>query len=356
VNLLHRYVASEFIRLFLLFVLSAPVLFIIGDLTEHLDTYMGRGLTSGQVALSYIYQLPLFVLYAFPIAALIATVFTVNGMTRHSEISAAKAGGVSFHRLMAPLPVLGVVLTLAAVGLSELVPVTNRLRAEVLGESTRVRMSRADFVYRARDGRVFSIRRLDVESGRIVGLAVEREGNEPEVPGLHVTAGTATYEDDGGWVLHDGILRLLSGPGNEHTFQFAELRPRGFRERPDQLLAQPKNPDEMSYAELREFIEIIQRTGGRPRGLMVKQAQKIAIPVATLVIILFGAPLATSSRRGGAAYGVGVSLAITIFYLMLFKVTGAAGATGAIPPLMAAWLPNMLFAGAAGVLLLRVRT
>jgi lipopolysaccharide export system permease protein len=356
VSLLHRYVASEFIRLFLLFVLSAPLLFIIGDLTEHLDTYMGRGLTTGQVALSYIYQLPLFVLYAFPIAALIATVFTVNGMTRHSEISAAKAGGVSFHRLMAPLPVLGVVLTLAAVGLSELVPVTNRLRAEILGESTRMRMSRADFVYRARDGRVFSIRRLDVESGRIVGLAVEREGNEPEVPGMHVTARTATYEDDGGWVLQDGILRLLSGPGNEHSFQFAELRPRGFRERPDQLLAQPKNPDEMSYAELQEFIEIIQRTGGRPLGLMVKQAQKIAIPVATLVIILFGAPLATSSRRGGAAYGVGVSLAITIFYLMLFKVTGAAGATGAMPPLLAAWIPNMLFAGAAGVLLLRVRT
>jgi lipopolysaccharide export system permease protein len=355
-TILDRYVTSEFTRLFLLFVLSAPVLFILGDITEHLDKYLGRGLPPGQVALSYVYQLPLFILYAFPIAALIATVFTVNGMTRHSEIAAAKAGGLSFHRLIAPLPILGILLTLVAVGLAELVPVTNRLRAEVLGERDRMRTARADFVYRARDGRVFAIRRLDIETGRISGLAVEREGREPEVPGLHVVARTASWAEGEGWTLQDGFLRLLAGPGNEQLFQFAELRPNGFRETPEQLLALPKDPDEMRYGELQEFIEIIERTGGRPLNLMVKQAQKVAIPVATLVIILFGAPLATTSRRGGAAYGVGVSLAITIFYLMLFKIAGAAGATGSLPPVLAAWLPNMLFAVAAAVLLLRVRT
>jgi lipopolysaccharide export system permease protein len=356
VRILDRYVVSEFTRLFLLFVLAAPMLFILGDVTEHLAKYLGRGLPPGQVALSYVYQLPLFILYAFPIAALVATVFTVSGMTRHSEISAAKAGGVSFHRLVAPLPLLGVVLTLVAVGLAEVVPVTNRMRAEVLEERSRMRTSRADFVYRARDGRVFAIRRLDMETGRISGLAIEREGREPEVPGLHVTARTASWEPDDGWTLRDGYLRLLAGPGNERMFEFEELRPRALRETPEQLLALPKDPDEMRYAELQEFIEIIERTGGRPLDLMVKQAQKVAIPVATLVIILFGAPLATSSRRGGAAYGVGVSLAITIFYLMLFKITGAAGATGALSPMLSAWLPNMLFAVAAVVLMFRVRT
>ncbi|NIQ57039.1 MAG: LptF/LptG family permease, partial [Gammaproteobacteria bacterium] len=65
---------------------------------ENLDTYLDRNLGMARVALGYLYGLPLFVLWSVPIAALIATIFTVNGMTRHSEVAAAKAGGISFWR------------------------------------------------------------------------------------------------------------------------------------------------------------------------------------------------------------------------------------------------------------------
>src|SRR5690606_33790443 len=97
-RILDRYVSREFLRLFLLFALAAPVLFVLGDLMDNLDRFMERGLTARQVGLNYLYQLPLFILYSFPIASLIAAVFTVNTMTGHSEVVAAKAGGVSFFR------------------------------------------------------------------------------------------------------------------------------------------------------------------------------------------------------------------------------------------------------------------
>ena len=73
-------------------------------------------------------------------------------------------------------------------------------------------------------------------------------------------------------------------------------------------------------------------------------------------IRLFAAPLANSAPRGGAAYGVGVSLGITIVYLMLFKVAGAAGSSGALHPTVAAWIPNVLFAIAGAFMIRRVRT
>lgn len=355
-RILDRHVGREFLRLFTLFALAAPLLFILMDITDHLDTYLDRGLPPGKVALSYLYQFPLFVLYAFPIAALIATIFTVNGMTRHSEVAAAKAGGVSFYRLLLPLPVLGVGLTVVALGLSELVPVTTRLRAQALGEKGRMRSARTDFVYRARDGRVFAVRRLDVESGRIHGLWVEREGAEPVVPAVHVVAQEAQYDSTGRWTLEKGYVRLLAGAGQERTFRFGRLQPLRFTETPEQLLAEPKDPDEMRYTELGSFIDIIERSGGRPLELLVKRAQKISIPIATLIIILFAAPLATSTQRGGPAYGVGISLAITILYLGLFRIAGAAGTTGALPPMLAAWLPNGIFIFSAVILLSRVRT
>ncbi|HLU24763.1 MAG TPA: LptF/LptG family permease [Longimicrobiales bacterium] len=356
IRILDRHVAWEFTRIFLLFALTAPLMFILFDVTDRLDRYLGRGIRPADVALSYVYQYPQFVLWALPVATLIATVFTINGMSRHSELTAAKAGGISFYRVMAPLPLLGIVFTLVGLGLSELVPVTNRKRAELLGEVRRTPQARTDFVYRAEDGRVYMIRRLDVAQAEIHGISMERRGDEPRIPSIHAAAELGTYARDEGWTLYSGYLRYLTGPGKEHTMRFDRMRPLGFTEPPDHLQARAKDPEEMRYAELGRFIEVLERSGSRPLKLKVERAQKIALPVATFIIILFAAPLAATTQRGGTAYGIGVSLAITIVYLMLFRVAGAAGATGALSPLLAAWLPNLVFAAGGLVLLARVKT
>ena len=356
-RILDRYVAREFLRLFLLFAIAAPILFVLGDLTDNLDRYMDRGVSMRNVAISYIYQLPLFILYSFPIASLIATIFTVNNMTRHSELSAAKAGGISFWRLLTPLPILGIILTIVALGLSELVPITTRKQAEVLGRRAGERAARTDFVYRGSDGLVFAIRRLDLDYGRMASVVMEREGDEKKVPSIHVKAVDATYDSARSrWTMHNGQLRLLLRDSIERHFEFATLIPTRLRETPEQLLAVPKDPEEMRYQELGEFIEILQRSGGNPLELMTDRAQKLAIPVATLIIILFGAPLANSTKRGGAAYGIGIALGITITYLMLFRIFGAAGTTGTLDPTLAAWAPNGLVLLAALVLIARVKT
>jgi lipopolysaccharide export system permease protein len=352
---LDRYVSSEFLRLFMLFAIAAPLLFILGDLTDNLDRYMDRGLSLGKVGLIYVYQFPLYVYYSFPIASLIGTIFTVNNMTRHAELSAAKAGGVSFWRLLAPLPVLGVLLTFVALGLSELVPVTTRMRSELIDRRGPDNRARTEFVYRATDGYAFAIRRIDLDGARITGLVMEREGDEPRIPSIHVKAREAVYDPLKGWTVLQGQMRMLIGE-EERLFDFSELHPTRFSETPEQLLAEPKKPEEMRYDELGEFIEVLQRSGGNPLELMAARAEKIALPVATLIIMLFGAPLANSTQRGGTAYGIGISLGITILYLMAFRICKAAAITGTLPPDLAPWIPNILVLLAAIVLTLRVKT
>ena len=356
IRVLDRYVTREFLWLFTIFSISAPMLFILGDLTDNIDTYMDRKLELTQIALGYVYQFPLFMLYSFPIAALIATIFTVSNMTRHSELAAAKAGGVSFYRVLAPLPILGILLTGLALFMSEIVPIAEAQRAKLHGEKMGRRQARTDFVYRAANGAAYSIRLLDTERNRIDGLNVHRQGDEVNVPTVSIVADEATYSDSTGWTFTNGYQRFLMGRGRESTMRFEQLQPLRFTETPEQLLAVPKEPEEMRYAELGRFIDIMQRSGAEPLKLMVERAQKIAIPVATLIIILFAAPLANTSQRGGPAYGIGISLGITILYLMLFRLSAAAGATGALPTTLAAWLPNVLFLFAAGALLTRVRT
>lgn len=355
VRILDRLVVSTFLKLFVLVLAASPPLFVIGDIAENLDDYIDRGLSGAEVAQSYLYQLPLFIQWSFPIAALLATVFTVHSMTAHREIVAAKAGGISFHRLVMPLFVAGAALTVVALGLSEIVPRANRISAQILRSETPGRSWRSDFVYRSEQGLTWQVDRLTAADGRMTGVVIERP-RDTGASGLHVIAEGARYEQESGWTLNLGYIRNLRADSTERTMQFERLRIPEIVEKPDELLEVPPEPDEMTYAEINHLAAIIERTGGNARELLVKREQKIAIPVTTLVIILFGAPLATSNKRGGAAYGIGLSLATVLVFMMMLRVFGALGGAGALTPLVAAWAPNAIFAAAAAFFMVRVRT
>ena len=93
-KILDRYVLQQFFRILLVCVVGVPFIFIIINLTDQLDNFLADDLTSGSILAHYLFQIPYYMLLSFPIAALLAAVFTISNMTRHFEISAAKAGGL----------------------------------------------------------------------------------------------------------------------------------------------------------------------------------------------------------------------------------------------------------------------
>ena len=349
-------IARTFLRIFTLFIIGAPLLFIVGDLVEQVDRYFDRGLTVGEVALAYAYMLPEFISWSFPIAALIAAVFTIHSMTQHREVLAAKAGGISFHRLMAPLIVVGLFLTGVGLLLSEAVPVGKRRSGQILRSEDVGRQWRSDFVFKTDDDRTLTVRRLNVYPPLMTQVVLEVPAGSDGGAAQHLQATNAPFDSVRGWTFENGYLRILPDRAEPLTYYFDSLRSSGFGEPPRSLLGQPTDEDEMTDSEIDRMVANITRSGGDPRALLVKKGQRKAIAVATLVIILFGGPLATSSRRGGTAYGIGIALASTIFYLLLFRLAGAAGKSGALSPVLSAWLPNMLFLACGLILLKRVRT
>jgi lipopolysaccharide export system permease protein len=352
---LDRLVLGSFLKLFVVVALAVPPLFILGDFTERLDQYLDRGLTRTQIAQSYLYKMPEYLQYAFPIAALVATIFTIHAMTRHHEIVAAKAGGISFHRIMAPLVVMGILLTAVALGLSEVVPRGNRIAAQIQRAEGPSRTWRSDFVYRSESGLSWQVTRLTASDGRMTGIVLERPPSE-QSPAMHVTAQSGSWTEGEGWTLAQGYMRTLRADSTERAIEFARLTMPEMTERPEELLEVPREPEEMTYAEIARLAAILERTGGDATEWLVRRGQLLSVPVATLIIILFGAPLATSSKRGGTAFGIGVSLITVIIFTMMLKFAGAMGEAGAISPFSAAWMPNIVFFGAALLLLARVRT
>jgi len=356
IRILDLMIARTFLRIFVLFVLGAPLLFVVGDIVEQVDRYFDRGLTVGEVATAYVYMLPEFISWSFPIAALIAAVFTIHSMTQHREVLAAKAGGISFHRLMAPLLVVGLVLTGAGLILSEVVPVAKRRSGQILRSEEVGRQWRANFVFKTDDNRTLTVRRLNIFPPLMTQVVMEVPAGSDGEAAQHIQAGRVPFDSVRGWTFKNGYLRILPQQAAPLTFYFDSLRSRDFGEPPRGLLARADAEDEMSDAEIDRMVANITRSGGDASALLVEKGQRKAIAVATLVIILFGAPLATSSQHGGTAHGIGVALGSTILYLLMFRLAGAAGQSGALSPLLSAWLPNMLFLVCGLILIKRVRT
>jgi lipopolysaccharide export system permease protein len=354
---LDRYVLTEWMKIFLTTALGLPFLLVIIDLTDHLQTYLNRNIPPADIALSYVYWMPQSMFMALPAAVLFATVFSIGNFTRHSEITAAKASGISFYRLTAPIILGALLATGLDLAIAELVPITDARRNDLIGDvRSQTGTQRYNFAYAAEYGRVYKAQQLDVPTGRLQQLQIERKGNGKDYPTVLIAAQSAQYENGKGWTIQNGVMHVIGDSTPPLAVNFATMHDSMMTERPVDMMAKPRDPQEMRYAELSRFIRALERSGGDASVLRVERALKIAIPVTCLVIALFGAPLATSTQRGGTAYGIGLSLAITITFLMLIQLTKAVGGKGIITPEVAAWIPNALFAVVGMVLLTRVRT
>ena len=355
-RILDRLVLASFLKLFVLFVLCAPLLFVLADATEKLDDYLNKDIPGNLVALSYAYAYPQFVFWALAIAALLATVFTIFPMTVHREIIAAKAGGISFYRLVAPILVAGGVIALLGLPFADLVPRANRRAAVIRGEAESSLAFKNDFVYLTDAGVSLTARTLTLADRQIVGLTLQSYSEDPAVPSRYIRADRAEWDPEGGWTLWNGLVREIGADGTVMSSRFESRPAPEIPETPAELLESPRDVDDLTNAELTRFAERLNRSGGDVGEVLTKRAQRLAIPMAAFVIVLFGAPLATSSKRGGTAYGIGISLATTITYVMLFRITGAFGAVGKLDPTVAAWIPNVIFLVLGIVLMLRVRS
>ncbi len=355
-RILDRLILGQFMRLFVISLLAVPMLFIVGNLTERLDDYIDTGLSVTEIALGQLYRSPEYVMWSLPIAGLVAGVFTIHSMTAHREIVAAKAGGVSFHRLLLPILLVGIVVTGVGLQLAEYVPVSIRISEDIIdGEEGETLHSdyRTDFVYRSENGIDLSALRLVVSQNQLTNvIATWVEGDRL----MHMQSESGVWTEQDGWVFRAGLLRTIWPDGSEDFQRFEQLRLSHLIEQPEDMLTSPRGRSEMTRAELQRQARMIERSGGQPYQLLVELEQRMALPAATLVIILFGAPLATSNQRGGAAWGVGVSLASTLLYLICERISTGFGDAGLLDPFLAAWLPNFVFLLLGALLLYRVRT
>jgi lipopolysaccharide export system permease protein len=353
---LDRNVATEFLRIFVVTLLGFPLLVSLIDLVDNLRKYTERKVPMVNVAWSYYYMLPDTMFMVLPAATLFATVFSIGSFTRYSEITAAKASGISFYRFVAPIFAMSIIAMGLGLAVGEAAPPANAKRLQLLkGQVSTTDNERFNFAFASASGRVYRVYALDVANRNMEHVEVEQRRSAKQ-PGILISADKANWRSKRGWVLSKGVMHVTHNDSTDLVIAFDSLYDPGLRETPQELRASEKAPAEMNFGQLSQFIGALEKSGADVASLKVDRMLKIAIPVTCVIIALFGAPLATSSQRGGAAYGVAVSLATTIVFLVLIQLTKAVGGHGLVSPNLAAWIPNILVGTIALILLARVRT
>jgi len=183
---LDRYIATEFTRIFGVTILGFPVLVFVIDLVDNLRKYTERKLPAKAVALSYFYWIPDTLFMVLPAAVLFATVFSIGTFTRYSEITAAKASGISFYRFIAPILVMATLALGLDLAFGEIAPPANAIRLDLLeGTSSSRANDRYNFAFASDRGRIYRIYTLNVRDKAVDNIEIEARGSDKK-PGMGV--------------------------------------------------------------------------------------------------------------------------------------------------------------------------
>ena len=343
-RLLDRYVLRSWFTIFAVTAVGFPVVSVLINVVDFLERNLERGLTPKDIFISYAYALPQHMFQVMPAATLFATIFTIGALGRHSELTAAKASGQSFFRIVFPIFVAGTLAMALDIFVGELAPGANAKSLKIQrGKQAAPQSARYNFVYRADQGWVYTIKSLDVANRSLRETLLERQGTGPQYPGLAVVADSATYDDSlRTWRLWSGVSRRFAGGNDLADFAFRAMRLRVLKQSPADLLVEPKAPEEMRFAELGRYITAFRRSGNDASKLQVDRALKLALPATCLIVAIFGAPLAITTPRTGTAVGIALSLGTTVIFLSMIQLARAVGASGIMEPTLATWTPNLI--------------
>lgn len=356
-QLIDRLVLSDLTRFFVFILAGFSSLFLIVTLFQLLD-YISRNNIDWVVVANYlIFLLPMILNYVAPIAALVAVMVTFGILHKTSQVVALKASGQSIYRLAAPALLASLLLSVFVfVNQDYIMPFTNR-RQNNLRYLIRKGQEPPQTFYQTTnkwicgtESRIFNYAYFTPTTNTFARLSVLDLSKQPFSISRRLYARRAWWDEPAQqWVLENGWERRFDGD-KPLAYEPFEQRRVTLAEHPDYFKKETVGSASMTLAELRRAISDLSRSGFDVLDLRIALQSKIAFPLTCLVMVIVGLPFSFSVGKRGALYGVAAGMAIGLGYWGLTGLFEQMGRYEMLPPLLAAWGPNMLF-GAGGLYL-----
>ena len=349
---LNRYVIREYLKVFFLSLSGLILIYIVVLFFQKVDLFIKHQAPFLLIFEYLLYKIPEVVFqWTLPYAVLLSTLLTLGTLSRHSEITAMKAGGVSLYRITIPLFMIALFISLFSfLGNEYLVPLTNQKTRYLLAVKVRKEQQTSFFknykLWYHSDRGIFNIQLLDAKEKILKGITLYQFDDQFRCT-QRIDAREAKW-DDGKWRFSQGAIREFGEGGSIRTVPFSTLEI-ALQEDWESFQRIERQGREMSYTELRNYIQRIQVSGYDSTRYLAELYSKLSYPFLNLIMVLIGIPFALKTgRSGGVALSVGISVMIGFAYGVTFYVFLSFGKSGVLPPFLAAWTPTVIF-GLTGI-------
>ena len=357
IKLLDRLILNDLIPKLLASIAAFSALFLVAGPLLAASKYQALGFPLWIIAQFMGWDLLEFLPYTLPMGMLLAALLGFDRLSRDSEIVALFAGSISFLRIIVPVVGLGLAVSLLNYVFNDRIASYahawvadfNSHRQDVIGETTRP----LDLVNRS-DGKlqvtVHIEKGYDVIVKALRGVTITVYGPDGQ-PSQVIYADRAIAHGSGfkTWTLYDGSVHNLQGV--PFSSPFPSMETNEINKTPENMSFLQRDPETLNFHDLQRQINELRAGGGD--GSDIRNAEvglwfKVALPFSCLIFSLVGAPLGLRSPRSGKVSGLVWALPIMLGYYVIYMTMSNIAVGGAVPPILAAWLPNIigLFVGA----------
>ncbi|MEZ5337408.1 MAG: LptF/LptG family permease [bacterium] len=340
---------------------------VVVVLQESLKFIIKYNVPSGVLLKMLIYAAPQFVILSIPMGVLLGVLISMGKLNSELQVTALRACGVSLYRVLAPYFIAGAFLSgLTFLGNETVVPwglesLRNLKNSLLSGGASGVKMGAINQP-KYEDGVLrWLLVADDSEGSKLYNVILLQRDPDDHTRDQLIIADEAEWEGST-WIFRRLQTYYLSNPDTGEagmvTGSMAEMRIGNLDISPESLRMRKQDVENLRIVQLMRLLNEEKAAGADPKGKQVldirtKLYSKYAIPFTPLVFIIIAVPLSILPQRSSTSMGMGLALLIVMVYYVLLSVCQKMGASGVLPPLLGAWLPNLLICSVGLVLMQR---
>ena len=346
VRKLDRYIIVKFLGTYFFAIALIISIAVVFDINENIDKFINNNAPVKAIIFDYYMNfIPYFSNLFSPLFVFIAVIFFTSKMAENSEIIAMMSTGMSFKRLMRPYMISAAIIATLTYGLGAyVIPEGNVTRLDF--EDKYRKKKKQDFVRNVQlevdSGVIAYLGRYDGRSNTAYSFSLDKFVDKKLVS--HLTAKRAVYDTASvhKWELRDYMIREMEGMREKITTgkQLDTI----IKMQPQDFLIMKGQQQTMTSPELKEYIANQKRRGfANIKEFEIEYHQRIAMSFAAFILTAIGLSLSSKKVKGGMGMNLGIGLALSFSYILFQTVSATFTVNGNTPPIVAVWIPNILY-------------
>jgi lipopolysaccharide export system permease protein len=351
-----KYLVKEFAKYFIIFEAVFVFIYLVIDFLQKIDNFIEAKVSGVLVVLFFLYKSPFIMVQMIPPTIAITVIVMFSAMRKSREITALKACGVNLFNISQVVLFAGTAVGLVTFLCSEvLVPFassrSNRIwNRDVEKQDPGLFYGSNQIWYKGPD-RIYWIRSFDTRNQTMENPTLFFFDSSFRL--IKRIEGKRGVWEDGRWSLEDAIIQERDERG-DYRLERKERLSLALPERPESFMKGLKKPEEMGYWQLKHYAEQVREEGYDNSKYLVDMNIKIAFPFICLVLVILSIPVALGLKKGGTPLAVSIGILICFLYVLTLAFSRSLGLMGAIPPLLSAWLANLVFSFFGIYLMMRI--